>query len=232
MELLPSVRFLFFLPCLLICLCARGFPALGAGFPALRTPAVYQGTYSGQGSGYRVLLYLGQAQEFVLCEEIPLPNGKVSAWEVTGTWRQIRDGALLHLTNNSHFSRILNVGGRGDLYLDTRLPAAGYVAVSLRRRAGADPLPPDHTVSGILRGAAEDFLLEDADSGVVYDILFDESVAAFVRDHASGDRAEREKICLPVRAGVAVASGGDAPLRARIQKIDPGRERHAGTGCR
>lgn len=92
------------------------FPAKGAQSPSLGGPAVYMGEYDKKKATARVFLYLGENNNFLLCEEIAGSGTGNYSWEITGTWHQIRNNAFIQLTN-SGLRRLLNVGGTGDLYL-------------------------------------------------------------------------------------------------------------------
>lgn len=100
--------------------------------PILAVPAVYAGEEREEsGTVYRIILTLGTANQYTMHEEITLPNGKVSSWDVRGTWHQIRNGAFLQLAAKDSI-RLLNIGSNGDLYLGIRLPAGKQETLLLR----------------------------------------------------------------------------------------------------
>lgn len=141
--------------------------AFAQNFGSIKPPVVY----SGESSGHRSFLYLGKKSDFFLHEEIVLFNGKISAWETTGKWYQIRGGAFVQLTNAKGFYRLINVGGDKDLYLDAHLSAAQKITVNLKEQ----PLIPlNFSISGRLHVDEDSFLLEDYDSGVFHSVTLDD----------------------------------------------------------
>lgn len=171
------------------------FPAGWAEMPAISGPLAYQGKHGQEKDAYRVFLYLGKWGDFVLREEAELPNGKVSDWEITGKWHQIRNGTLLQLVNKTGYARTANVGGAGDLYFDVRLPAGERETITLRR-CGYDF--PAFTMSGTLRADGGGIFLRDAVSGVDHAVPKEKPVMDFL----AGNRC-REPV--PVRAAVTPA---------------------------
>lgn len=208
MRLSPVFRLVFLFASLL--------PATvgNAALPPLSAPVMYAARHSQENELYQVRLYLGASHEFVLHEELTLANGKVSGWDVTGRWHQIRGGTFLQLTNNSDFFRLVNVGGSGDLYLGMRLPAGKEIAVILRR---TDETLEQYTMAGNLRLAGKDIFLEDVDSGMVYSVLPGKAVAAFYREHAAENQA-----ALPVRATVTPAGSGASGPALHVHDIRSG----------
>ncbi len=87
---------------------------------------------------------------------------------VTGMWRQTGDGALLQLTNRNGFSRILNVGGGGDLYGD--FPDSGILprATTLHPVPGGDGQNIPFLLEGTLAGTEEGLTLTDWASGLTF----------------------------------------------------------------
>ena len=126
MRLLRSVL----LACFLLLLPL--FAAWGVTFPVLSGPQAYIGQFKQENEAYAVLLILSEDRKFLLQERFVLPNGKKSSWEVAGKWSQIRAGSFLQLSNASHFSRQVNVGGTGNLYMGIQLPTGSLVTVPLR----------------------------------------------------------------------------------------------------
>lgn len=106
--------------------------ACGAAFPVLKAPALYAGEYRQGGGVYHVLLYLGEKHAFVMREKPALPGAGETGWEETGAWYQIRGGAFLQLTGSSGFHRLINVGGKGNLYLGVLNPEGEQLSVTLR----------------------------------------------------------------------------------------------------
>ena len=106
--------------------------AWGAMFPVLSGPQAYIGESKQENEAYTVLMILNKDQNFLLQERFVLPNGKISSWEIVGKWTQVRGGSFLQLSNASHFSRQINVGGTGNLYMGIQLPTGSLVTVPLR----------------------------------------------------------------------------------------------------
>lgn len=185
--------------------------ALGAELPSLEGPATYAGEDSYEKETYRAFLYLGKTQGFVLREEVVLSNGKVATWEITGKWYQIRNGAFLQLINNSGQYRLLNVGGEGNLYLDTPMPSGKRVSMVLRLRSFASP---EYTISGILRDVGKETTLEDLDSGIKYALLSTDAVALFLNNHMHNERREWY-----VRAKVTAPQDLETPFLLEIKHI-------------
>jgi hypothetical protein len=114
--------------------------ARGAAFPVLKAPALYAGEYRQGDNLFHVFLYLGEKHEFVIREKPAQPVSPETGWEETGTWYQIRGGAFLQLAGASGFRRLVNVGGRGNLYLGMLAPEGKQLTATLRPR---DFLPED-----------------------------------------------------------------------------------------
>jgi hypothetical protein len=139
-----------------------------AELPAVPARTHYVGEYKHQGGSYRAHLYFGLNGGFVLREDTELRNGKVSSWETTGEWRQIRDGAFVQLTNSAQ-SRLLTVGSEGALYLEARLPAGVLATVALRlREPSENNRRLEFSVNGDVRFTDGKALLTDAETGIVY----------------------------------------------------------------
>ena len=195
-----------------------GIHALGAEPPALRAPVTYVGEYLEGQSSYRVSLYLGAPQGFVLREELALPNGKINRWDQVGKWHQIRQGAFLQLTNTSGFYKLFTVGGAGDLYTDVQIPDGGHSTVVLRPRAMQ---APEYTASGMLRAGGGKTLLHDADSGVA-SLVQGDSVAAFVQAQNLGP-----DYAVAVQATVRALSGKADPPALQVLEIESIAPKHA-----
>lgn len=208
----------------LIRLCIAGImiltanPAAGAEIPLLEGPATYMGEHREENETRGVLLFLGKNSWFALRERVILPNGKVSLWETTGKWHQIRNGELVQLTNRQGFYRILNVGGSGDIYQGTQL-TAGKPVVLVLRPATVDS--PEYEISGVLRVAGTGLTLEDEDSGIAQSVLPGDAVDAFLqgRDPASA------KDGFPVQVTAAISRDArDPALRVREIKDIPAKK--------
>lgn len=119
------------LTCLLVFLCS---PVLGASFPSISGPVVYTGELRQEKESYTVLLILNKDFNFLLNENFVLPNGKHSKWEEAGQWSQVSKGAFVELSAENSISRLINVGGAGNLYMNTQLPTGPLVTVILRRQ--------------------------------------------------------------------------------------------------
>lgn len=183
----------------------------GAELPRLNTSVVYIGTVSKNQESCRVRLYFGDSGAFSLREELLLASGKLSGWEATGLWHQIRDGAFVQLSNNSGLYRLLNVGGTGNLYLGMQFSNGEQGTVILRPQKA---LPPEYEVSGLLRLKAGKLLLEDEDSGLSHPVLPGDTLAAFLKDSEPGDGA-----ALPVRARVAEEPESGLPPALHVRDI-------------
>ena len=91
--------------------------ALSAHVP-LQAASLYTGGEHVNGGEQRVELYLLDGNFFVL-RQIAAPKGKKAVTrDMTGSWRQVEDGALLQLTNRYGLALSLNIGGSGNLYGD------------------------------------------------------------------------------------------------------------------
>lgn len=200
--------------CFCIALCAGGLSAgraRGAELPALDAPAVYQGEYNKNDNDYRILLYLGPLRDFVLFEELTLPNGKVSAWETTGRWHQIYEETFLQLTNGSGFYRILNVGGAGNLYVGMHMPTGRQVTVPLRlAKAG----PPEYTALGALNVTKDSLFFEDANSGIAHRVAPEK----LVQDFLKGEPLE-EGVPMTVQIRAMPVKDGEGRPALRIKDI-------------
>lgn len=152
--------------------------------PVLTPPVSYEGVYSRDNNNYQVFLHLGVAQGFVLREALTLPNGKVSSWEITGRWHQIRDNSFLQLTNKKGLYRIFNVGGSANLYLGMHLPTGRQITVPLYP-VGTDSF--EHAMSGILHNSEGRLVFENGDSGVVYGVLQNNSIKSFLKKHVPNE---------------------------------------------
>lgn len=193
-----------------------------ATLPRLEGPLGYAGELSLERESYRARLYLGPSGNFALHEELLLPGGKVSGWEQTGLWHQVRDGAFVQLSNAAGLYRLLNVGGGGNIYLGMQF-SSGEQRTAVLRQYAAQPV--EFFFSGLLRPQGKELLLEDQDSGLCYLAVPGEALAAFLAD---GLLAERS--VLPVRAR-AVEVPGTGPLPALqlrdIRSIPPEKKRAA-----
>lgn len=170
------MRFLIGLLLMLIT-AVPGVRAGAAVFPVLDAPAMYEGEAVRDNTAVRVLLRLKPDGLFVLYEKW-LAGDNVRETSLTGTWRQVADGALLELSNRNGFLLALNVGGSGNLYLGKSLVSAEYVTLVLKPRE--ERLFP-YRFMGILRfDDQEAFLpsspvtgtgsLEDSNTGIVYQV--------------------------------------------------------------
>ena len=130
----------------LLLLVLSALPCLGAGFPSLSGPAVYVGEFKQENDAYTVQLVLTREGKFLLEEALLLPNGKHSGWAAAGDWKQAGGGAFLVLSNKHNFSREINVGGFGNLYLSMQMPTVGLVTVTLRHKERA---PQDEELARI-----------------------------------------------------------------------------------
>lgn len=134
------MRFLFRINTVFLACALFAFPAKSAQLPFLRGPLAYVGEHVQNDSVCKISLFLGDAQNFLLCEKILFSNGDTTSWETSGTWHQIRDNAFVQLTNTK-FQRLLSVGGSGNIYLDVRTPSKteGFkqTAVVLRQQDNA-----------------------------------------------------------------------------------------------
>jgi hypothetical protein len=106
--------------------------ACGAAFPVLKAPILYAGEYKQGNEPFLLFLHLGEGQEFAMRAKPARHDAQESGWEETGIWYQIRDGAFLQLTSVSGFHRLINVGGRGDLYLGMAMPERAPLSITLR----------------------------------------------------------------------------------------------------
>lgn len=186
-------------------------PVSGAEFPLLEGPATYMGEHREEKETRGVLLFLGENSWFALRERVVLPNGKISSWETTGKWHQIRDGELVQLTNRQGFYRILNVGGAGDIYQGAQL-AGGKPIVLILRPTGGEP--PEYEISGLLRVSGTEISLEDEDSGIVHPVLPGDAVAAFLRDRDLASARDG----FPVQVMAAISRNGRQPA-LRVSEI-------------
>lgn len=194
--------------------------ASGAVLPRLEGPAGYAGKLGLERENYRAELYLGPAGNFVLHEELLLPGGKVSGWEHTGFWRQVRGGAFVQLSNAAGLYRLLNVGGGGNLYLGMQFTNGEQRTAVLRRKAAA---PVEFTFSGLLRPSDKETLLEDSDSGLTYRAVPGEALTAFL---SGSQLAERSALPVQARAVEVPGSGLLPALQVRdIRSIPPEKKR-------
>ncbi|MEG2140209.1 MAG: hypothetical protein RRY20_05425 [Bilophila sp.] len=145
-----------------------------AAFPDVAPSSVYVGNVTHADDGYTFVLRLQRGQGFVLQERVH-KDGKTEVQTHTGKWHQIRDNALLELSNISGFVCALNVGGTGNLYVGWPLPNADYLALTLRQEPAGTSEGVSYPVAGILRfetaqGATADAVLEDRESALVHRI--------------------------------------------------------------
>ena len=210
---------LFILTGLLWTLC--GEQAFGAkALPHLEGPAWYAGELRLERESYHARLHLGPCGSFVLHEELVLSRGKVSGWEQTGTWHQIRGGAFVQLSSPSGLYRMLNVGSGGNIYLGAQFSSGELRTVVLRPCPAA---PVAFSLSGLLRSQDKAVLLEDSASGLVYRSLPGETLTALLADSPLAEHG-----ALPVRATVTTGScSGSLPeVHVRdIQRIPPEKKR-------
>jgi len=208
--------------CLLVIMCIGGLlaeRAQGAELPRLAPPVTYQGEYSRDYYSYRVLLYLGSMQNFILYEEIALPNGKVSSWETTGRWHQIQDETFLQLTNRSGFYRMLNVGSGANLYIGMHMHTGRQVTVQLQYAKDIDIF--EHHMSGKLIIKDGTLFFEDANSGVVHSIVPENIVNDFLKENALEGNGS---MFAHTRVGLEKDKGGLPSLRIKdIQSIPEGK---------
>lgn len=154
--------------------------APGAELPLLKAPIIYQGEYKQKnGSSYHVLLYLGREYDFILHERITLHNKKISSWEIIGRWHQIQDNAFIQLTNKNDFYRVINVGGRGNLYIGIHMPTGKQKTIILHK---SEENIPEYTTTGILTTVDDKSLFfEDKISGITYKIANENIVKNFMQ---------------------------------------------------
>lgn len=120
-----------------------------AAFPDVALPGVYEGRANHESGTYAFVLQLQRGQGFVLQERVTR-NGKTEEQFRTGKWHQIRDNALLELSNLSGFFCSLNVGGTGNLYFGWPLPSAEYLALTLRPERSAVERSFSYPMTGVL----------------------------------------------------------------------------------
>lgn len=195
----------------LILSATAALPAHGAGIPDVSGPVAYRGKHGQGNNAYRVFLYLGLLGDFVLREEADLPNGKVSAWDVTGKWHQIRNGALLQLVNKTGYRRTANVGGAGHVYLDVRLPSGERETVTLRPYGEGSP-ELEFTVSGTLRVSERGIVLRDEASGMDHLVPEEKIIADFLAEN-------RPVAPLFVRAAVVASTTPSSRSALHIKAI-------------
>lgn len=164
-----------FLICFMFALIAAvpGVRAGAAVFPVLDAPAMYGGEAARNDTAIRVLLRLKSDGLFVLYEKW-LTEDNVQEVTLTGSWRQVADGALLELSNRNGFLLALNVGGSGNLYLGKSLVSGEYVTLVLKPQE--ETLFP-YRFMGILHFGGQKSLagrgsgvLEDSNTGIVYQV--------------------------------------------------------------
>jgi hypothetical protein len=186
-----------------------------AGLPAMLARTHYVGERQYEGGSYRAHLYFGLNGGFVLREDTELSNGKVSSWEITGEWRQIRDGAFVQLTNSAQ-RRLLTVGGEGVLYLEARLPAGGQATVELRlREPSENSRRLEFSVNGKVRFVDGQALLSDDETGIVYHLNADCALPEALRRQLQA----AETPALPVRARLGLTADAAPSPKAALLDI-------------
>lgn len=164
----------------------------------MKAPVFYTGEYvENDETRYTASLYLGESHDFVLREEIRLPNGKISSWEITGKWHQIRDRSFLQLTNKSSFYKIINVGSSGDLYCGMPIQVAKNITVILREKK---VIFPEYTILGSIFRTAQGIYLKDHETDILLPVIAEKIIQDFLQEHQ-----EKCQDQLYVEARVSVA---------------------------
>jgi hypothetical protein len=190
-------------------------PAFAAELPAMLARTHYVGEIRHEGGGYRAHLYFGLNGGFVLREDAELANGKVSGWETTGEWRQIRGRAFVQLTNSAQ-RRLLTVGGEGALYLEARLPSGAQATVALTLREPGDNVRRlEFSLTGKLRLRQGKALITDDETGIVYQCEAGEASAQAL---VQGDDAAS---ALPVHARLGLVADAEPSPTAALLRLEP-----------
>ena len=154
------------MPILLLSLLFLALPEAGLAtvFPALTAPTAYVASIEKKEGQYELFLRLRDRDFFVLHERMISANGKKTERSLTGTWRQVGEGALLQLTSRDGIVRRLNVGGTGDLYGDIMAPRLALVSAVFKQTPDR---PRPFMVSGILQKEGNALRLRDGASNRV-----------------------------------------------------------------
>ncbi len=153
----------------LLCL-ALSTPCTAAVFPRLEASSAYTAAVQEQGMAYEAFLRLRGGHFFILHEHVLLPGGKAKERSLTGTWRQIGEGALLQLANRNGLTLKLNVGGTGDLYGGIRVLRARTVSVAFKK---TEDRPRPFAIMGLLSFKGQKAALRDAASGRIFSLAPD-----------------------------------------------------------
>ena len=148
--------------CLLLVLVSM---AWGAGFPKLVPATCFTGEAATRFGQSRVELSLLDGNYFVL-RQIFSSSLRRFVRDLTGTWRQRRDGSVLLLSNRYGLALPLNVGASHNLYGSVPSLGTGHrIAITLRESSFVKPV---FTLTGALEQASGLYTITDGATGRVF----------------------------------------------------------------
>lgn len=178
--------------------------------PQIKAPVVFTGAFQNSIT-HNIVLYLNEFHEFVLQEEVSLENGKVSLWQTTGIWYQIRNGAFIQLTNENGYERLVNVGGNGDLYLSTQSLHQGHITIPIYKENIA---PPVYQLQGDLYISDKNIYLRNRENNISHIILPDNNINEFIESNK-----DKQESLLSIYADIEVVRDRGKTSVLRIRNI-------------
>lgn len=141
-----------------------------AEIPKISPPALFTGSAHDDSLKISIVLYLDESQEFILQEEMVMSDGNISSWQITGTWYQIRDGAFIQLTNANGYYRLINVGGKGNLYVPSRSPDGTQITIPIQTQSA---WLPQYTLDG-------DFSITNHKNNIIYSAVLENIIVKYL----------------------------------------------------
>lgn len=156
---MPAIGHAFVACCLLLALQAT---AHGAGFPKLEPATRFTGETATKYGQCQVELSLLDGNYFVL-RQIFTSSTRRFVRDLTGTWRQRKEGAVLLLNNRFGLSLPLNVGASHNLYGSVPSLGSGHkIAITLHESRFVKPV---FTMMGTVLRTAKGLGISDAATG-------------------------------------------------------------------
>lgn len=186
--------------------------AYAAGRATPFAPKNYKGQMIDENYDYSLELIFITPRNFVLHEEITLPNGKVNKESRTGVWHKILDGTIVQLTDNQGYYKLLNVGAKGNFYIGCQLPSGIQRTVTLLSQDCEQEI--SFSLAGILCLSEEKAWLQDTKGDLIYPLEYSK-----VKDFYKNNPTLQEMLHV-VKLEVSLLTKKSSQYALQIKKIE------------